>query len=333
MEEPVARSPFPRTGSVGPAAWVELVRAPAALTVPGDVIAGAVSACRPLGRRVVGLAAASTCLYWAGMALNDYADRETDARERSHRPLPSGRVRPGTALTVAAACTAGGLGLAALSGGRRSLCTAVPLATLVWAYDLSLKSTPLGPAAMAGARALDVLLGATAPGGPGTEVPLRRALRPAALTAAHTGAVTVLSRREVEGAHPALPAAALAVTAAVTAAAAAPRAALRHATPHNATTPAPHPPRAARRPFFGTPAQGVSAVLAGLYGMVAGAAQYAAVRDPRPDRVQRAVRDGIHAMVPLQASSTARAGAVTAAVSVSALLPLARRLGRRVSVT
>ncbi|MFF8395962.1 SCO3242 family prenyltransferase [Streptomyces sp. NPDC016172] len=332
----MARSPFPRTGSVGPAAWAELARGPAALTVPGDVIAGAVSACRPLGRRVVGLAAASTCLYWAGMALNDYADRETDARERSHRPVPSGRVRPGTALAIAAGCTAGGLGLAALSGGRRSLCTAVPLAALVWAYDLSLKSTPLGPAAMAGARALDVLLGATAPGGPETEVALRRALRPAALMAVHTGAVTVLSRREVEGAHPALPAATLAVTAAITAAAAAPQADLRHATLHNATTPTPHPRGATRRLLFGgldTPAQGASAVLAGLYGVVAGAAQYAAVRDPRPDRIQRAVRGGIHAMVPLQASLAARAGAVAAAVSVSALLPLARRLGRRVSVT
>lgn len=328
----MSRSPFPQTGSVGPAAWTELVRAPAALTVPGDVIAGAVSARRPLGRRVVGLAATSTCLYWAGMALNDYADREIDARERSHRPVPSGRVRPGTALALAAAGTAGGLGLAALSGGRRSLCAAVPLAALVWAYDLSLKSTPLGPAAMAGARALDVLLGATAPG-PGTQAALRRALRPAALMAAHTGAVTMLSRREVEGAHPALPAAALAVTAAITAAAAAPGAAPPHTTPHNATAPASHPPRATRRRLFGTPAHGASAVLAGLYGVVAGAAQYAAVRDPRPDRVQWAVRGGIHAMVPLQASLTARAGAVAAAASVSALLPLARRLGRRVSVT
>ncbi|MFC9508463.1 SCO3242 family prenyltransferase [Streptomyces sp. NPDC057002] len=327
------RSPFPQTGSVGLAAWAELVRAPAALTVPGDVIAGAVSARRPLGRHIVGLAAASTCLYWAGMALNDYADRETDARERSHRPVPSGRVRPGTALALAAAGTAGGLGLAALSGGRRSLCAAVPLAALVWAYDLSLKSTPFGPAAMAGARALDVLLGATAPGGPGTEAALRRALRPAALMAAHTGAVTVLSRSEVEGAHPALPAAALAVTAAVTAAAAAPRAAPPHTDARNAATPAAHPPRAARHPLFDTPAHCASTVLAGLYGVVAGAAQYAAVRDPRPDRVQLAVRGGIHAMVPLQASLTARAGAVAAAASVSALLPLARRLSRRVSVT
>ncbi|MEU2540900.1 SCO3242 family prenyltransferase [Streptomyces iakyrus] len=326
------RSPFPRTSSTGPAAWAELVRAPAALTVPGDVIAGAVSARRPLGRRVVGLAAASTCLYWAGMALNDYADREIDARERSQRPVPSGRVRPGTALALAAGGTAGGLGLAALSGGRRSLCAAVPLAALVWAYDLSLKSTPLGPAAMAGARALDVVLGATTPG-PGTPAALRGALRPAALMAAHTGAVTMLSRREVEGAHPVLPAAALAVTAAVTAAAAAPRAAPPNLSPHDATGPASRSPRATGRLLCGTPARGVSAALAGLYGVVAGAAQYAAVRDPRPERVGLAVRGGIHAMVPLQAALTARSGAVAAAAFVAALLPPARRLSRRVSVT
>ena len=49
----------------------ELVRAPAALTVPGDVLAGAVAAGNVRPRRLVGLAASSVCIYWAGMALND----------------------------------------------------------------------------------------------------------------------------------------------------------------------------------------------------------------------------------------------------------------------
>ncbi|MEV4021174.1 UbiA family prenyltransferase, partial [Nonomuraea angiospora] len=86
-------------------ALLELVRAPAALTVPGDVLAGATAAGTVRWPRAVGLAASSVCLYWAGMALNDYADRALDAVERPERPIPSGRVRPGAALALACALT------------------------------------------------------------------------------------------------------------------------------------------------------------------------------------------------------------------------------------
>ncbi|HEY9373608.1 SCO3242 family prenyltransferase, partial [Streptomyces sp.] len=191
-----------------PRALVELVRAPAALTVPGDVLAGAAAAGRPLRGSTAGLAAASVCLYWSGMALNDYADREVDAEERPGRPIPSGRVAPRTALAVATGLGGAGLALAAAAGGRRALGVAVPLAATVWAYDLRLKDTPYGPAAMAAARGLDVLMGA------GTGA-WRRAL-PAALTVAgHTYALTTVSRKEVEGAAASLPAAALATSVAV----------------------------------------------------------------------------------------------------------------------
>ena len=40
------------------------------------------------------------------------------------------------------------------------LAVAVPLAAAVWGYDLVWKDTAAGPAAMAAARSLDVLLGA-----------------------------------------------------------------------------------------------------------------------------------------------------------------------------
>ncbi|NJQ07911.1 SCO3242 family prenyltransferase, partial [Streptomyces lonarensis] len=173
----------------------ELVRAPAALTVPGDVVVGAAAAGRPLDGRTALTAAGAACLYWAGMALNDWADREEDARDRPARPIPSGRVTPNAALATAVGLTAGGLALAAAGGGGRALLTrALPLAGAVWTYDLVTKSTPLGPPTMAAARALDVLLGA-GPGG------ARRALPAAALTAGHVLAVTRLSRREVAGAE------------------------------------------------------------------------------------------------------------------------------------
>ncbi|MFC8619066.1 SCO3242 family prenyltransferase, partial [Micromonospora purpureochromogenes] len=204
----------------------ELVRAPAALSVPGDVVAGAAAA-GTLGPRTAGLAGASVLLYWAGMAANDWADRRLDAVERPERPIPSGRVSPATALGLAAGLTAAGLGLAAVTGGRRAAAVAIPLAATIWGYDLAAKNTAAGPAVMAACRGLDVLLGATG----GRPV---RAL-PAALTvAAHTVTVTALSRREVAGADTALPLRTLAGTALVALAAA-----RRSTTP--AARPAPAP--------------------------------------------------------------------------------------------
>nr|WP_248845376.1 UbiA family prenyltransferase [Streptomyces griseorubiginosus] len=144
-------------------AWAELLRLPALFTVPGDALAGtaAVSA-RPTPRTFLAIAS-SLCLYEAGMALNDWADRDVDAVERPHRPLPSGRIRPTAALGAACVLTGAGLSFAAWAG-RPALTVAVPLAATVWAYDLALKNTRLGPAAMATARGLDLLLGASAGG-------------------------------------------------------------------------------------------------------------------------------------------------------------------------
>ncbi|HTJ39308.1 MAG TPA: UbiA family prenyltransferase [Dactylosporangium sp.] len=273
----------------------ELVRAPAALSVPGDVIAGAAAAGR-LGPRTAGLAGASVLLYWAGMAANDWADRDLDAVERPERPIPSGRIAPGTAFGVAAGLTAAGVAVAGLAGGRRALALAVPLAGAVWAYDLGLKSTPAGPAAMATCRALDVLLGAA--GGR-----LRRAAWPATVVFAHTYTVTALSRSEVDGATPALPKATLVGTAAVAASAAASRRAL------------------------------VPAALAGWYAYRYGAPQLAAVRNPDAARVRASVGAGILNLPALQGALTARAGRPLTGIAVAAVAPLARLLSRRVSPT
>ncbi|NEB17053.1 UbiA family prenyltransferase, partial [Streptomyces coelicoflavus] len=70
----------------------------------------AAAGARP-GPRTLLAIGSSLCLYEAGMALNDWADREEDAVERPHRPLPSGRVRPAAALTAAGALTGAGLAL------------------------------------------------------------------------------------------------------------------------------------------------------------------------------------------------------------------------------
>ncbi|MFE2291729.1 UbiA family prenyltransferase [Streptomyces sp. NPDC059452] len=142
-------------------AWTELFRVSALFSVPGDALAGAAAVGRSPGRGTALAIGASLCLYEAGMALNDWADREEDAVDRPHRPIPSGRISPPAALGAAGVLTAAGLTLAARSG-RPALTVATALAATVWAYDLHLKHTKAGPAAMATARALDLLLGATA---------------------------------------------------------------------------------------------------------------------------------------------------------------------------
>ncbi|WP_406072112.1 SCO3242 family prenyltransferase [Micromonospora sp. NBC_01638] len=299
----------------------ELVRAPAALSVPGDVIAGAAAA-GALSPRTPALAGASVLLYWAGMAANDWSDRHLDAVERPERPIPSGRITPAAAVGLAAGLTAAGVGLAAAVGGRRAAALAVPLAATIWGYDLLAKNTAAGPAVMAACRGLDVLLGAS--GGRVT-----RALPAAATVAAHTWTVTALSRREVTGADATLPMRTLAGTAlvAVSAAVAAPgarRAAARTADQTGVRT---------NRTRSAGIAAVLPAVLAGWYAARYGAAQAEVVRDPSAGRVRAAVGAGITGLPALQGALTARGGAGLLGVAVAAAAPLGRRLARKVSPT
>ncbi|GAA2556158.1 UbiA family prenyltransferase [Winogradskya consettensis] len=276
-------------------ALAELVRAPAALSVPGDVVAGAAAA-GVVGRGSAGLASASVLLYWAGMAANDWADRELDAVERPERPIPSGRISPNVALGVAVGLTAAGLAVAGRAGGGRALSVAGPLAAAVWAYDLRLKNTAAGPVGMAACRALDVLLGAS----PGRAV---RALPAATAIAVHTYTVTSLSRREVSGRVPvSLPAATLATTAGVTVAATAGGGA-------------------------------VTAMLAGEYATTYGRAQLRLFADPSASGVRAAVGAGITALPALQGALIARSGRTLTALAVAAAAPAGRLLARRISPT
>lgn len=274
---------------------VELVRLPAALTVPGDTLAGAAAGSGARGRRAL-LPVSSVLLYWSGMALNDYADRRLDAEERPERPIPSGRVRAGHALALAGGLSVAGLGLAAWAGGRPAGRTAAALTGVVWAYDLVLKNGPAGPVAMAAARGLDVLLGA---GGP-----RRGADVPAALLAAHTAGVTLLSRGEVHGSTP--------TTAAVT-------------TAGTALT-------AAAAGFSGGP-RPLPLALAATYGVSVGRAQAAAVARPDAATVRAATGAGIRGMIPLQSTLLAAQGSSRTALGLLAAGPVVRAAARRVATT
>ncbi|MFJ6080961.1 SCO3242 family prenyltransferase [Streptomyces sp. NPDC092369] len=316
-------------------AWAELLRLPALFTVPGDALAGAAATAVTPNSRTLLAIGSSICLYSAGMALNDWADREEDAAERPHRPLPSGRIHPVAAVTTAGVLTGAGLALAARAG-RPALAVAVPLAATVWAYDLTLKHTATGPSAMAVARGLDLLLGAAATAGR-----VREALPSAALLGTHTFAVTTVSRQETTGGSPVPPLAALATTTLVTSALvtrllahrppAGARAAAAHGLPGTGTHTAP-PTRAANHPSRSA-TDTLRLALAAGYAATAGRRYFHAALNPSPPLVQRAVGGGIRATIPLQAALTARSGAGATAVLVAALAPLGRRFARKVSVT
>ncbi|MEV6162895.1 SCO3242 family prenyltransferase [Streptomyces sp. NPDC052052] len=317
-------------------AWAELLRVSALFTVPGDALAGAAAAGRRPDRGTALAVGASLCLYEAGMALNDWADRDEDAVDRPHRPIPSGRITPGAALTAAGVLTAAGLGLAARAG-RPALAVATGLAATVWAYDLRLKHTPAGPAAMAAARALDLLLGAAASSGRSVSSAgsVRRALPAAGLLGAHTCAVTAVSRHEAQGGSTTAPLAALAATAMLGAAAL-----RRQPGPGTAPTTATHsgkPTATSRlpRPSSATPTipRLLLTALTGSYLRTAAAPLLHAALNPSPPLTQRAVAGGIRAMIPLQAALAARQGAASTGLALMGLVPLARTLARKVSPT
>ncbi|MFF9144869.1 SCO3242 family prenyltransferase [Streptomyces sp. NPDC014861] len=376
-------APGPRPGTAR--AWGELLRVSALPSVPGDALAGAAAAGLRPGRGTAWAVGASVCLYEAGMALNDWADRHVDAVERPRRPLPSGRVAPAAALGAAGALTATGLALASRAG-RPALAVASALAATVWAYDLRLKHTAAGPAAMAAARGLDVLLGALATAAPGRTrdtrpaVPnpprtaatasggragpagragidvLAAAAPSAAALAAHTYAVTAVSRHEADGGSTAAPAGALvtAVLLGLLTAGAGPyppgevRRTRGRTDRRDRSGPARGPRRATPRPDAGPTAPGagpsparhrrvasdrVAVLMAGAYLRTAAGPLLHAVLNPSPSLTRRAVGGGIRAMIPLQAVLAARSGSPVAGAALLGLAPVARRLARKVSPT
>ncbi|MFD9396555.1 prenyltransferase, partial [Streptomyces sp. NPDC060000] len=219
----------------------------------------------------------------------------------------------------------------ARGAGRPAAAAATALAATVWAYDLRLKHTAAGPAAMAAARGLDLLLGAVgtagshdgAPGSPARGAAasaVRRALLPAAALGAHTYALTAVSRNETRGGSSVAPLAALGATAALGALAGAGR------TGRGVRAAREYPPAQASRVF-------ARRVLAGAYVATAARPYLHAALNPSPPLTQRAVGGGIRAMIPLQAALAARSGALACAALLSALVPVAGRLARKVSPT
>jgi 4-hydroxybenzoate polyprenyltransferase len=140
-------------------AFLSLVRIPTVFSSMGNAYAGYfLAGGRELSPRLVAGILAAGLFIMAGMALNDVADKDVDARERPDRPIPSGAIPLGTAWALSLVMMAAGLGLL-LWANPLSALVAAGLCLAIFAYNFLLKGTALGPMAMGLCRALNLLTG------------------------------------------------------------------------------------------------------------------------------------------------------------------------------
>lgn len=152
-------------------AYLRLVRVGLLLSPAADVTAGMALAGVPWSLAAVRAVLASVCVYAAGMVLNDHADRALDAVHRPERPIPSGAVRPGSALALGVVLLVAGVALSPMPVWH------LGLATLVVAYDYFLKRwAPVAAATMGSLRGLNLLSGAVVLGAAPPDVLVHAAL-------------------------------------------------------------------------------------------------------------------------------------------------------------
>lgn len=142
-------------------AWGRLLRLSLAPTAIADIVAGALFAAphAPPLAPWIALAAGSACVYHGGMALNDWADRDEDARNGRARPVPNGHVAAKAALAVAIALLVAGPALALVADTRAGM-TLSAVALLAVVYDLAGRGAWSGPTLLGACRAGNLLAGA-----------------------------------------------------------------------------------------------------------------------------------------------------------------------------
>lgn len=134
---------------------------------------------------------AMTAFYVGGMYLNDFFDRQIDARERPGRPINAGEISAGAVSAIGFGLLAAGVillipfGVAAISCG-------LLLAAMIVLYDLWHKGNAFGPVIMGSCRAL-VYLGSGAAFSGGTSGGL---ILGASALAAHVTGLTYAAKQE-----------------------------------------------------------------------------------------------------------------------------------------
>jgi 4-hydroxybenzoate polyprenyltransferase len=165
-------------------AYAQLVRLPNVFTAMADIFLAAAAteiirdqADKPIGSILdhfgafVCVLISSSLLYMGGMVWNDWFDIAQDRRERPGRPIPSGRITAGNAAMLGTILMLAGL-VAAVAADVvdnrtwSSTKIALPLIACIFLYDGLLKRTWMGQYAMGACRFFNVLLGLSASGQP-----------------------------------------------------------------------------------------------------------------------------------------------------------------------
>jgi 4-hydroxybenzoate polyprenyltransferase len=153
-------------------AILELLRISLFPTIAADALVGCFvgAGAWPAAPALLATIAGSLCVYHGAMALNDWADREADRRARPARPIPSGRVSPRQALSLAALLLIVGPLLAAIVDWQASMVLG-GVALLAVLYDLCGRGVWLGPLLLGACRAGNLCFGLWmgAAGGPPAE--------------------------------------------------------------------------------------------------------------------------------------------------------------------
>jgi len=162
---PAVRTGGGATGGGRVRAYLQLLRLPNVFTAMADIVLGFLFTHQrpePVAHFAL-LVLASSLMYLAGMVLNDYFDQEQDKRERPFRPIPSGRVAARTAQRLGFGMLAAGVATSGLvafvAGNARPVLVSVVLAGVIVLYDIGAKRTPVGPVVMGACRMFNVLLG------------------------------------------------------------------------------------------------------------------------------------------------------------------------------
>lgn len=180
-------------------AWLELLRVPNLLTVPGDPLAGyLLSGAGWLygPGKILPVLLSSISFYCFGLILNDLADAVTDGRERPSRPVPSGRISVQSCKAALVFFLLGGLALAWMTGVAAGAAGSL-LAFAITAYNLYFKKYAFaGPVSMGLCRGLSLIMGAAAGGG--MNVPAGIA---ATILVLYVAAFSSIARLEMGGAR------------------------------------------------------------------------------------------------------------------------------------
>jgi 4-hydroxybenzoate polyprenyltransferase len=267
-------------------AYAQLVRLPNVFTAMADIVLAGAATGAILDHfgSFLCVLLASSLLYMSGMVWNDWFDVKQDRRERPGRPIPSGRVSEKDAAMLGTILIVAGLIAAAMADvvdgrGWSSLPIAAFLVAAIFLYNGVVKRTWMGPYAMGSCRFFNVLLGLSASGEP--IPPWGYAL--ALAIGVYIVGVTWFAKTEARmSKQQTLMTAALVMAGGLFLALTVPTLALDDA--RSSPTPS------ALFPY-----------LLAAFGLYVGLKVVPAVRDPRPNRVQPAVKRAVLGLVLLDA--------------------------------